>query len=82
MNSPCAAQRPACCRRRCSSARARVAAQGDAAAQGETLFQEGQRLYGQQRFSEAFEFGRGVAQDRSEAIRLYRLAAAQGHPLA
>jgi TPR repeat protein len=31
------------------------AAQGDAAAQGEALFQEGQRLYGEQRFSEAAE---------------------------
>jgi TPR repeat protein len=30
-------------------------AQGDAAAQGEALFQEGQRLYGEQRFSEAAE---------------------------
>jgi TPR repeat protein len=30
-------------------------AQGDAAAQGEALFQEGQRLYGDQRFSEAAE---------------------------
>jgi hypothetical protein len=26
-----------------------------------------------------FECGRGVAQDRAEAIRWYRLAAAQGH---
>jgi TPR repeat protein len=25
------------------------------------------------------EFGQGVAQDRAEAIRLYRLAAAQGN---
>jgi TPR repeat protein len=31
------------------------AAQGDAAAQGEALFQEGQRLYGEQHFSEAAE---------------------------
>jgi TPR repeat protein len=29
-----------------------------------------------------FENGRGVAQDHAEAVRLYRLAAAQGHAIA
>jgi hypothetical protein len=65
-----------------------------AVASAEAVFQEGQRLYGEQRFSEAAErWGRaallvgacyedgcgGVAQDYAEAVRLYRLAAEQGH---
>jgi TPR repeat protein len=108
------------------------AAAANAAAQGEAMFQEGQRLYGEQRFSEAaerwgraalqqhgpsyahlsdmridgrpgvavdvkrsfelatagaalgcmFVRGQGVAQDYAEAVRLYRLAAAQGHAVA
>jgi TPR repeat protein len=42
------------------------AAQGDAAAQGEALFQEGQRLYGEQRFSEAAErWGRAALQQHA-----------------
>jgi TPR repeat protein len=77
------------------------AAQGDAAAQGETLFQEGQRLYGEQRFSEAAErWGRaallqhapshahlsdmlmdgrpGVAKNEKRAFALARAGAALG----
>jgi len=77
------------------------AAQGDAAAQGEALFQEGQRLYGEQRFSEAAErWGRaallrhgpshahassmlcegrtGVAVDKKRAFELAAAGAASG----
>jgi TPR repeat protein len=76
-------------------------AQGDAAAQGEALFQEGQRLYGEQRFSEAAErWGRaallrhapshahlsdmliigraGVAVDRKRGFKLAKAGAALG----
>jgi TPR repeat protein len=41
-------------------------AQGDAAAQGEALFQKGRRLYGEQRFSEAAErWGRAALQQHA-----------------
>jgi hypothetical protein len=73
----------------------------DAAAQGEALFQEGQRLYGEQRFSEAVErwgraallqhgpshahlsdmllWGRaGVAKDKKRALKLATAGAALG----
>ena len=48
---------------------ARAAAAADAAATAESLFQEGLQ----------FANGEGVAKDYEEAVRLYRLAAAQGH---
>ena len=48
---------------------ARAAAAADAVATAESPFQEGLK----------FANGEGVAQDDAEAVRLYRLAAAQGH---
>jgi hypothetical protein len=51
------------------------AAQGDAAAQGEALFREGQRLYGEQCFSEAAErWGRAALQQQQHGPSLAHLS--------
>ena len=62
---------------------ARAAAAADAAAVAEFLFQQAwKKAYGkksQYNLGKMFAKGRGVAQDDAEAVRWYRLAAAQGH---